>query len=220
MKLSRICKGNKAAGMRCYRALFSQYAYISGILRLTPHQRWWTVRHIILYTYAPLPFHQTSSLEGRWHVQSPGRSGRTPPLSAIGLLRPPPTTWSSSNTRRCAHCKPTITRLLGRPASLDFPARLFTWPKASFSSKDWKDFCPASAAPSNPTNSSPRCWLIFGNWPAPNRTAAPRNWPARCASASASSSTPGRSKRPCTPRQKRGFGVRHENQLHEPRGLD
>src|SRR6266511_1882865 len=86
MKLSRICKGNKAAGMRCYCALFPQYAYISGILRLTLHQRWRIVRHIILYTHAPLPFHQTSSLEGRWHVQSPGRSGRTPPLSAIGLL--------------------------------------------------------------------------------------------------------------------------------------
>src|SRR2546427_9992177 len=68
------------------------------------------IRHIILYTHAPLPFYQTSSLEGRWHVQSPGRSGRTHPLSAIGLLRPPRSgpaqirDVARTASRRLLHC--------------------------------------------------------------------------------------------------------------------
>src|SRR5437870_8198852 len=89
MKLSRMCKVNKAvyAGQMCDESLNN--AYIRRYIKIDTPKPWWIVRHIILYTHARLPLRQTSSLKGRRHFQSPGRSGLTPSLSTIRLLRSP-----------------------------------------------------------------------------------------------------------------------------------
>jgi len=111
MKLSRMCKVNKAADGWIVGRILRYNSVYNGTTHLTSGGTRRMIRHSYIYTYAHTFLKQAASAQGLRHSQSQGRSGLSPAVPAVGLLRSP----RSGPTQIRSLARAGGRRLLARP---------------------------------------------------------------------------------------------------------